>query len=136
MKSDALFVLPILLAVPAILASVILRSNRRSRSWLRTTATVLSDGARQWGPVRVSLSGQAIPITFSLPSGSQVTSNLTLEQEADPPTPGATVEIVYDPADPRRVEVYLAKADRTWQFLLIGGLTAFFLGVVWVGVHR
>ncbi|MCK8785314.1 hypothetical protein M0638_13055 [Roseomonas sp. NAR14] len=85
----------------AVAALAVLRFRALAR-WRRCDATY--SGRPGDGPLRVTRTGQPLPIRFRLADGRPVEAALRHHDRGAAPEAGGTVRIIHDPDDPERVE--------------------------------
>ena len=91
-----------LLAGLAGLAALALLRLRQMLRWVRCEATFL--GIEKQLPLGMSYTGQALPISFNLPDGTEIHAVLSNYSRGGLPPAGARLQIRYHPQDPSRAE--------------------------------
>jgi hypothetical protein len=135
MSPRMLFLVPLasaLLGLGLIWAAVsIRRGDRRfARRARQATGTVI--GAR-WRGGGGQTAPNAFPVVrFSLPDGRTIEAQSSYGRRTAVPE-GATVSVLYDPADPTRIELEGSRATGTFLAVLLGLIGAGFLGLGAVG---
>ena len=90
-----------LAAFIAVVAGLALFRLRQMLRWVRTEATFLGAETPSFGG---SYLGQALPIAFRRPDGTEVRAALRNYSRGDLPRTGTRIAIRYDPDEPERAE--------------------------------
>jgi len=93
----------------------------RGRTWRRASATVLSNAPRS------AFGTRRVRVIFNLPDGQVAKAIVGFVSETstfDPPEPGTPLDIVYDVANPDRVEAYWGIGSGLSALVLLGAVYA------------